>query len=130
MCCTKILRSLSEKWLRYLKNSHAKVKFFVILKFFTSLNRILVSGLTKPSVECFSRNSFQSSNVSSRDVMILALFLISTIPLTELPSLSGLILCKRLAISVLNVCNTKIDLVIARQGNEECYPRVEDNNTL
>jgi hypothetical protein len=54
-------------------------------------------------MECLSKNSFQSSKVSSGQVMILTSFLRSDILLTVPPSLSGLIIRKRLIISVLNV---------------------------
>jgi hypothetical protein len=59
-------------------------------------------------VECFSRNSYHSLNVSSEEVMILTSFLRSAIPLTEPPSLSGLILWKRLTMSVLIVCKHRL----------------------
>jgi hypothetical protein len=102
----KTLRSSSMKWPRCLKNSQAKVKFFITLKFLAWLNLASVSGLMRPPIECFSKNSFYNSKVSSGDVMILTSFLRSDIPRTVPPSFSRLILWNRLAISVLNVYNT------------------------
>jgi hypothetical protein len=105
-CCTNTMRSSSVKWPRCLKNSHAKVKFFVILKLLAWLNLASVSGLMRPPVECFSKNSFHNSKVSFGDVMILTSFLRSDIPRTVPPSFSRLILWNQLTISVLKVYNT------------------------
>jgi hypothetical protein len=60
----------------------------------------------RPPVECFSKNSFHNSKVSSRDVMIFTSFLRLDIPCTVPPSFSGLIFWNRLTISVLKVYNT------------------------
>jgi hypothetical protein len=51
-----------------------------------------VSGFIRAPVECLSRNSFQSANNSSGEVMILTSFFRSEIPLMFPPSFSGLIL--------------------------------------
>jgi hypothetical protein len=133
----KTLRSSSMKWPRCLKNSRAKVKFFVTLKFFAWLNLAIVSRLMRPLVECFSKNSFHNSKVSFGDVMILTSFLRSDIPCTVPPSFSELILWNRLTISVLNVYNTlevrvseehsnKIEILLSFCIRGD-YPRVEDN---
>jgi hypothetical protein len=60
----------------------------------------------RPPVECFYKNSFHNSKVSSGDVMILTSFLRSDILRTVPPSFSGLILWNLFTISVLNVYNT------------------------
>jgi hypothetical protein len=88
----KDFRSLSIKCPSGLKNSRTNVKFFVTLKFFARLNFSIVSGFIRAPVECLSRNSFQSANNSSGEVMILTSFFRSEIPLMFPPSFSGLIL--------------------------------------
>jgi hypothetical protein len=52
----------------------------------------IVSGLMRAAVERFSKNSFQSSKVSSGEVMILISFLRLDVSFTVPPSFSRLIL--------------------------------------
>ena len=106
------------KWPRCLKNSRAKVKFFITLKFFAWLNLASVSGSMRPPIECLSKNSFYNSKVSSGDVMILTSFLRSEIPCIVLLSFSRLILWNWLMISILNVYN-EVEVCVSEEHNKK-----------